>query len=90
MVLLSSDNLGSTTTMSNSPFLTISAQHTRTKETVFVDLDRLDTIALAQLLKRITFNDCRSNAIDDSEAYLMIGALDKLAKLLAQAGVAPR
>lgn len=46
--------------------------------------------ALAELCKRITWSDCRSNAVDDNEAYLMIDATAKLGGLLAKIGYAPR
>lgn len=46
--------------------------------------------ALAELCKRITWSDCRRNAVDDNEAYLMIDATAKLGSLLAKVGYAPR
>lgn len=46
--------------------------------------------ALAELCKRITFSDCRSNAVDDDEAYKMIDATNKLGDTLNRAGYNPR
>jgi len=46
--------------------------------------------ALAELCKRITFADCKSNAIDDEEAHQMIAAIDRLAEALAKAGYVTR
>jgi len=46
--------------------------------------------ALAQLSKRITFSDCRSNAVSDVEAYQMVNATLLVGRTLANAGYAPR
>ena len=46
--------------------------------------------ALGQLLKRISHSDCRLNAADDDEAYLMMDSLGKLQRMLSDAGIAPR
>lgn len=46
--------------------------------------------ALAQLCKRITFSDCRSNAVDEVEAYMMVDVTNKLRDTLARAGYNPR
>ncbi len=46
--------------------------------------------ALAELCKRITFSDCRSNAVDDDEAYKMIDGTNTLGDVLARAGYNPR
>lgn len=55
-----------------------------------VELSEPHAWALAELCKRITFADCRSNAIDDEEAHQMIAATDKLGEALAKAGYATR
>lgn len=47
-------------------------------------------LALAQLCKRIGFSDCRANAIDNDETYLMIDAIAQLQKALSKAGFNPR
>jgi hypothetical protein len=46
--------------------------------------------ALAQLLKRITFDHVRANAMDDDDAYLMLQACGKVRTGLAEAGYSPR
>ncbi|RTL27849.1 MAG: hypothetical protein EKK47_17570 [Burkholderiales bacterium] len=58
--------------------------------TVQVDLPQDLAWALAQLLKRIGYSDCRALAEDDEQAYQMIEATEQVRKALAQAGVAPR
>lgn len=55
-----------------------------------VELPESQAWALAELCKRITFADCKSNAIDDEEARLMIAATDKLGEALAKAGYITR
>lgn len=61
------------------------AGHTDTAE-----LSHETAWALAELCKRITFSDCRSNAVDDDEAYRMIDATNKLGTALAGIGYNPR
>lgn len=46
--------------------------------------------ALAQLVKRLGFTECRLNAVDEDEAYSMMDGLGILAKALAEAGYSPR
>jgi hypothetical protein len=46
--------------------------------------------ALAQLVKRIGWSDCRALAVDDAEARLMIQATDRVRAALAAGGYAPR
>lgn len=58
--------------------------------TVQVHLHPDQAWALAQLLKRIGFTDCRALAQDDEQAYHMLYAAERLRRALAQAGVAPR
>lgn len=55
-----------------------------------VELSDNQAWALAELCKRITFADCKSNAIDDEEAHQMIAATDRLAEALAKAGYVTR
>ncbi|HBM2881081.1 TPA: hypothetical protein LVL09_004903 [Klebsiella oxytoca] len=49
-----------------------------------------EAMALAQLVKRLTWTDMRGCAVDDSEAYVISDAVAKLQKSLAEAGFAPR
>lgn len=56
----------------------------------FAELTDAQAWALAELCKRITWSDCRSNAVSDQEAYLMIDATTKLGTALARAGYCPR
>lgn len=55
-----------------------------------VELTEGQAWALAELCKRITFADCKSNAIDNNEAHQMIAATDKLGEALAKAGYTTR
>ena len=45
---------------------------------------------LAQFFKRVGFSDFRTNAQDDTEAYAMRDAADRVAGALKAAGYAPR
>ena len=58
--------------------------------TVQLQLSDEQAWALAQLLKRLGFGDCRGLAQDDNEAWLMMVAAERLRQALAEAGVAPR
>ncbi len=49
-----------------------------------------EALALAQLLKRITWTDMRSNAVDDVEAGSMRDAINKVQRVFADAGYNPR
>jgi hypothetical protein len=53
-------------------------------------LSDAEALALAQLLKRITWTDMRGCAVDDAEASLMRGAVEKIQDALAGAHYAPR
>ena len=46
--------------------------------------------ALAQFIKRVGFTEMRSNAVDDSEAYLMREAIERVRIGLANTGFSPR
>lgn len=61
-------------------------------ESVALKFELLDDEAwvLAQLAKRVTWNELRANAVDDEEAYLMTRAVCKLAEELARVGYRPR
>lgn len=54
------------------------------------ELTEVEAWALGQLLKRISHSDCRLNAADDNEAYLMMDSLAKLQRMLSDVGIAPR
>ena len=58
--------------------------------TLQIDMPQDLAWALAQLLKRIGYSDCRSLAQDDEQAYQMIYATERLRKAMAEAGIAPR
>lgn len=58
--------------------------------TLHVELDGEQAWALAQLLKRIGFSDCRSLAEDERQTALMIDATERVRRALAEAGIAPR
>lgn len=52
----------------------------------FVELTDAEAWALAELCKRITYNECRANAVSEDEAYQMIYATSKVRDLLARVG----
>ena len=58
--------------------------------TITTELSDLHAWALAQLVKRIGWNEVRINAVDDDDAYLMREALSTsvLQKSLAESGYA--
>lgn len=58
--------------------------------TVQAELSAAQAWALAQLLKRIGWSECRSLAEDDEQARSMIEATERLCAALAAAGWAPR
>lgn len=80
--------------MSQKPYLNLSARRIAPDATetdhAGRDLDEAETWALAQLVKRLGYSDCRANAVDDAEAHLMLEALAKLQRALDEAGVSPR
>lgn len=57
---------------------------------ITVEFSEVQALALAQLVKRITFTDLRSNAVDDLEAYTMQEALEGVRKALDEQGFNPR
>lgn len=59
-------------------------------QTVTVELAPEEAMALAQLVKRITWSDMRELAADEVETCHMRDALYRLQQALAQAGYAPR
>lgn len=80
--------------MSQAPYLNLTATRLkpgdRDTDHAGRDLDEAEAWALAQLVKRLGYSDCRSNAVDDAEAHLMMEALAKLQRALDEAGVSPR
>lgn len=58
--------------------------------TVHIELNPAQAWALAQLVKRIGWSDCRSLAKDQAQTRLMIEATDRVRAALAAAGYAPR
>jgi len=57
---------------------------------VLTELSDAQALALAQLVKRVGWQEVRVNAVDDDEAYLMREALSALQKGLSESGYAPR
>jgi hypothetical protein len=57
---------------------------------VRVELGAEQAWALAQLVKRIGWSDCRALAEDEAQTRLMIEAAERVRCALAHAGYAPR
>ncbi len=57
---------------------------------VLTELSDAQALALAQLVKRVGWQEVRVNAVDDDEAYLMKDTLASLQRSLADSGYAPR
>ena len=55
-----------------------------------VGVSDAQVLALAQFVKRLHFDDLKSHAVDDEEAYRMRDAIEKLQDALAVSGWAPR
>lgn len=58
--------------------------------TLSAELNAQEAMALAQFVKRVGFSDARSNAANESEAYLMMDAFARIQRALAEQGFAPR
>ena len=58
--------------------------------TFTIELDGEQAWALAQLVKRIGWADCRSLAEDEEQTRLMIAACERVRAALAAVGYAPR
>ncbi len=58
--------------------------------TLCAELDAEQAWALAQLVKRLGWDDCRRLAEDGQQARLMIEATERIRSALADAGIAPR
>lgn len=54
------------------------------------NLNEEESWALAQLFKRLTWDDLRSKAVDDAEADCMRSAIETLQKEMAINGINPR
>lgn len=65
-------------------------EHSMEHLIVTVELDAEQAWALAQLVKRIGWADCRSLAEDDEQTRLMIQATERVRAALAAAGYTPR
>jgi dissimilatory sulfite reductase (desulfoviridin) alpha/beta subunit len=57
---------------------------------VSVDLSDAQAWALAQFVKRVGWQEFRSNAQDDDEAHAIRDAVDVLQKAFKEAGYSPR
>lgn len=51
-------------------------------ETLSLQLDENETMALAQLVKRLSWSDLRGCAVSDEEAWVMKSAIEKLQQAL--------
>jgi dissimilatory sulfite reductase (desulfoviridin) alpha/beta subunit len=58
--------------------------------TVTLELSDAHAWALAQFVKRVGWQEFRSNAADDDEAHAIRDAVDLLQKALKESGYAPR
>ena len=58
--------------------------------TLSLELDDKEALALAQFVKRLTWSDLRGCAVDDDEAYVIKDAVDKFQRALAEEGFSPR
>jgi hypothetical protein len=67
-------------------YFKIAVADQRTAPEGYAELSPAEASALAQLLKRITFSDLESCAIDKEEAYLMVNAIERLQSAMATAG----
>ena len=54
--------------------------------TLSLELDDKEALALAQFVKRLTWSDLRGCAVDDDEAYVIKDAVDKLQRAMAEEG----
>lgn len=55
-----------------------------------VELPPAEALALAQFVKRVTWTEMRSCAVDEAECYEIRAAIDKVRSALAEANYAPR
>lgn len=59
-------------------------------EKLSLELDDQHAMALAQFVKRVSWNDLRGCAANDDEAWLMKNAIDKLQHAMSEEGYSPR
>lgn len=57
---------------------------------LYVGLSMEQALALAQFLKRVGIDDYRALAVDQSEAWLMLDAGERVRDALREVGIAPR
>jgi hypothetical protein len=57
--------------------------------TISAELTYKEAYALAQFIKRSTFEDFRRRASSDDDAYVILEAISQLRKALASAGCEP-
>ena len=55
-----------------------------------VQLPPAEALALAQFVKRVTWSEMRSCAMDEAECYQIRAAIDKVQRALADADYGPR
>ncbi len=55
-----------------------------------IQLPPAEAAALSQFFKRISFNEMRNNAVNETEAYEIRNAIDKVQSALHYAGFNPR
>ncbi|WP_420875400.1 MULTISPECIES: DUF7706 family protein [Photorhabdus] len=55
-----------------------------------MQLTHIETLALAQLVKRLNWAEIRACAVNDEEAYQIKDAIAKLQSALSYRGYAPR
>jgi hypothetical protein len=70
--------------------LTLTAMNAATKKVGMAELTGMDAMALAQLVKRLSWAEMRACAVSDAEAYEIRDSVGKLQRMLAEAGYAPR
>jgi len=70
--------------------LTLTALNHSSSAAGMAELTDMDAMALAQLLKRLSWAEMRACAVNDAEAYEIRDGVGKLQRMLAEAGYAPR
>jgi hypothetical protein len=70
--------------------VTLTALNATSKAPGLVELTDMDAMALAQLLKRLSWAELRACAVNDAEAYEIRDGVAKLQRLFAEVGYAPR
>lgn len=70
--------------------VTLTAMNHASSQAGLAELTDMDAMALAQLVKRLSWAEIRACAVNDAEAYEIRDSVAKLQRLLAEAGYAPR